>query len=442
MGNVRPVTGIIRTLDLRTNPTTPEDLRLWRQLCARSVGLDGPADAAARTIIAAVREGGDRAVCEFTQRFESRTLTPEAFAIDGPTRKAAAARCSPQLRAALELAARQIRTFHRTQLPRDTGIHQPGNVLQSRATPLRRVAVYAPGGTAAYPSSVLMAGIPAKVAGVPEVVLLTPNPTDAVLLAAELAEVDQVLAIGGAQAIAAVALGTETIARVDKIVGPGNAYVTAAKRQVFGLCDIDAIAGPSEVLIIADAQARPALIAADLLAQAEHDRLACPILVTDAPELVPQVSQALADQLRDLPRSEIAAAALRDHGALAIVDDRTQMVAEANAYAPEHLEVLTADPLALVPQLTTAGAIFVGPCTPEAAGDYTAGPSHVLPTAGAARFASPLGVWDFIKYTSILELSADTLTSQAQAITEIARAEGLEAHARAVEFRVGKGSNQ
>lgn len=433
---MRPVTGIVRTLDLRSSATQTTDRDHWRLLCARSVGLDGPADEAARQIIHAVRERGDEAVCELTKRFESRDLTPQTFAIDAEAQNAAAARCSPALRQALELAAGQIRDFHRTQLPRDTGLQTPGNFLQSRATPLRRVAVYAPGGTAAYPSSVLMAGIPAKVAGVPEVVLLTPNPTDAVLLAAQLAGVDQILAIGGAQAIAAVALGTQTIPRVDKIVGPGNAYVTAAKRQVFGLCDIDAIAGPSEVLIIADTNASPTLIAADLLAQAEHDRLACPILVTDAPALVPAVIAKLREQLRDLPRAEIAAAALRDHGALVLVDDRDGLVAAANAYAPEHLEVLTEAPEQLAPQLTTAGAIFLGAYTPEAAGDYTAGPSHVLPTAGAARFASPLGVWDFIKHTSILQLSADTLKSQATAITEIARAEGLEAHARAVEHRL------
>ncbi|MGB1275297.1 MAG: histidinol dehydrogenase, partial [Nannocystaceae bacterium] len=381
-------------------------------------------------------ERGDAAVCQFTRQFEGRELTPETFEISTQARQAAAARPTPQLRRSLELAARQIRDFHHTQAPRNTGLSLPGASLTSRATPLRRVAVYAPGGTAAYPSSVLMTGIPAKVAGVKDVVLLTPNPTDAVLLAAELAGIDQVLALGGAQAIAAVAMGTQTIARVDKIVGPGNAYVTAAKRQVFGLCDIDSIAGPSEVLVVADRHASPELIAADLLAQAEHDRLACPILVTDDPNLLPRVAAALRDQLADLPRAEIAAAALTDHGALVLVQDRAAMVAEANAYAPEHLELLVQNPRELVPELTTSGAIFIGPFTPEAAGDYTAGPSHVLPTAGAARFASPLGVWDFIKYTSILELGAETLAAQAQAITDIARAEGLEAHARAVELRL------
>ena len=341
-----------------------------------------------------------------------------------------------ELREALALAAANIRAFHETQRVADTGLHGEAIQLTSRARPLARVAVYAPGGTAAYPSSVLMAAIPAKVAGVREVILLTPRPSEVVLCAAELAGVDRVFAIGGAQAIAAAALGTRQVPRVDKIVGPGNAYVTAAKRQVFGLVDIDGIAGPSEILVLADRDADPALVAADLLAQAEHDVLACALVVTDAPELVPRIQAALAEQLADLPRQEIAARALAEQGAVVLVADREAMVAAANAYAPEHLELLVHDPRSLVDRLHTAGAIFVGPWTPEAAGDYTAGPSHVLPTAGAARFASPLGVRDFIKITSVLELSAPALRTQAVAIARIARAEGLEAHARAVELRL------
>ncbi len=410
------------------------DHERWHQLCARSAGLEGPADDAAREVIAAVRERGDAAVAELTLRFEGRDLG--RFELTPGERAAAIEAIPSDLRAALQLAADNIRRFHTTQLPRDTGLHSDDTHLVTRARPLARVAVYAPGGTAAYPSSVLMTAIPAKVAGVAEVLLFTPRPSEVVLLAAELAGVDRVFAIGGAQAIAAAALGTRQVPRVDKIVGPGNAYVTAAKRQVFGLVDIDGIAGPSEVLILADHTADPELIAADLLAQAEHDVLACPIAVTSDPELIAAIRRALAEQLETLPRRDIAARALADHGALVLVADRDAMVTAANAYAPEHLELLVHDPRSLVDRLHTAGAIFVGPFTPEAAGDYTAGPSHVLPTAGAARFASPLGVWDFIKHTSILELSAPALRAQADAIVRIARAEGLEAHARAALLRL------
>lgn len=427
----------LRVLDLR-DPAAA-DHRTWQAMCRRSAGLDGEADRAARTILADVRERGDAALLEHTARLEGRHLRAGDLEIDAATRRAAAARVEPALRDALALAAANVRAFHETQAPRDTGLDGPAIHLRSRVTPLRRVAVYAPGGTAAYPSSVLHAGIPAKVAGVDEVILLTPRPSDVVLLAAELAGVDRVFQVGGAQAIAAVAHGTATLPRVDKIVGPGNAYVTAAKRQVFGLCDIDGIAGPSEILVLADAAADPELCAADLLAQAEHDRLACAVLVTDAPALAGPVLAALDRQLADLPRREIAAAALEDHGALVLVADRPAMIAAADAYAPEHLELLVDDPEPLVPHLRSAGAIFVGAHTPEAAGDYTAGPSHVLPTAGAARFASPLGVWDFVKYTSVLRLGPAALAAQTRAIVDLARAEGLEAHARAALLRRDRG---
>ena len=423
----------LRVLDLR-DPRGPARSE-WAAMCRRSAGLDGEAEDAARAILADVRARGDAALLDHTARLEGRRLAAADIELSPAARAAAAARVDPDLRAALALAAANIRAFHDTQAPRDTGLDGPGVHLRTRARPLRRVAVYAPGGTAAYPSSVLMAGIPAKVAGVDQLFLFTPRPSDVVLLAAELAGVDRVFQVGGAQAIAAAALGTAAIPRVDKIVGPGNAYVTAAKRLVFGLCDIDGIAGPSEVLILADRRADPELIAADLLAQAEHDRLACAILVTDAPDLCAPVQAALRRQLADLPRRDLAAAALADHGALVLVADRPAMVAAAEDYAPEHLELLVDDPDALVPHLRAAGAIFVGPYTPEAAGDYTAGPSHVLPTAGAARFASPLGVWDFIKHTSVLRLDAAALAAQSDAIVRLARAEGLEAHARAALLR-------
>ena len=423
-------------IDLRADDAAAR--RIWAERCARSAGLAGEADTVARRVIEEVRRGGDEAVIALTAEFEGRELSPATLELDAERRRSAASRVDRALADALRDAADNILRFHRTQQFATSRMEQPGVRLQSRLAPLQRVAVYAPGGTAAYPSSVLMAAIPAKVAGVPQVILLTPRASDVVVLAAELAGVDRIFEIGGAQAIAAAALGTATIPRVDKIVGPGNAYVTAAKRQVFGLCDIEGIAGPSEILVVADASADPELVAADLIGQAEHDRLACPVLVTSEPPLVDAVDAALAEQLADLPRRAIAEAALHDHGAAVLVADRAAMINAANAYAPEHLELLVEDAPAMAEAMVTAGAIFVGSWTPEAAGDYTAGPSHVLPTAGAARFGSPLGVWDFLKYTSVLELDATALRRQAAVIVKLARAEGLEGHARSVERRLTK----
>ena len=423
-------------IDLRPGAAPQEGPTIWRTRCNRSAGLDGAADDAARAILADVRSRGDAAVVDCVAEFEGRTVAAQNLEV-GPERwRSGAQTVAPAVREALELAARRVHAFHRTQRFETSGVSKDGWSLNSRVAPLPRVAVYAPGGTAAYPSSVLMAGIPAKVAGVREVLLFTPRASDVVLLAATLAGIDRVFEIGGAQAIAAAAFGTATIPRVDKIVGPGNAYVTAAKRQVFGVCDIDGIAGPSEILVMADASADPEIVAADLISQAEHDPLACAVLVTDVPELRDAVDAALARQLEDLPRADIARSSLRDHGAAVLVADLSGMIAAANEYAPEHLELLVARPEPIAAALTTAGAIFVGAWTPEAAGDYTAGPSHVLPTAGAARWASPLGVWDFLKYTSVLKLDRAALEAQAEAITTLARAEGLEGHARAVEVRL------
>ncbi len=423
-------------LDLRG----PEgaDHAAWRARCNRLQLLGGDVETAVRAIIDDVRDRGDAAVREATARFEGREIVPEEFELSLAARGEASARVQSDVRAALEFATQRIRAFHLTQRPDPTGIDAGTTLLTSRPTPLRRVGVYAPGGTAAYPSSVLMAAIPAAVAGVGEIILFTPRASDVVLLAAELAGVHRVFAIGGAQAIAAAAFGTGRVPKVDKIVGPGNAWVTAAKRLVYGVCDVDGIAGPSEILVIADHTSDPEIVAADLLSQAEHDPLACAVLVTDAPELVEAAEVELRRQLASLPRAEIAASSLRNHGAAVLVRDRAAMVEVANGYAPEHLELLIADPDELVGALHSAGAIFVGPWTPEAAGDYTAGPSHVLPTAGAARFASPLGVWDFVKYTSVIRFHRDALAAQAEAIVTLARAEGLEAHARAVLRRMGR----
>jgi histidinol dehydrogenase len=416
----------------------------WTRLCERSFGLDGEADVAARAVVEQVRREGDDAVVELTERFEKRRLSPAEFELPRERLAVAHASLDATLREALEHAAARVRTFHvgQAEALRTTGLHTDDERLQSRVAPLARVAVYAPGGTAAYPSSVLHAAIPAKVAGVDEVILFTPRPAEVVLAAASIAQVDRVFQIGGAQAIAAAAYGTETIPRVDKIVGPGNAYVTAAKRLVFGRCDIDSIAGPSEILVVADHTADPELVAADLISQAEHDTLASPVLLTTDPALAQAVDKALVQQLATLPRNEIATAALRDQGAAVIVADRAALVCEANAYASEHLELLVDSPGELAELIRRAGAIFVGAWTPEAAGDYTAGPSHVLPTAGGARFSSPLGVWDFVRYTSVLQLGPAQLRAQAATITALARAEGLEGHARAVELRFTKDNSR
>jgi len=430
--------GGLARIDLRRNTASPTQLDAWRAHCRRSAGLDGAADAAAAEIIAAVAKDGDSAVLALTERFEGRVLTPETMEVSAARRADAISRTPTALRDALQLAADNIRRFHESQVATTTGLSTNAMQLHTRADPLKRVAVYAPGGTAAYPSSVLMTAIPAKVAGVDEVVLLTPKATDAVLCAAGLAGVDRVFEIGGAQAIAAAALGTATVPRVDKIVGPGNAYVTAAKRRVFGWCDIDGIAGPSEIVVAADASAVPEIIAADLLAQAEHDVEACSVLITDDETLVPRVDAALVDQLSTLPRREIAQTALSSQGAAILVDDRAGILEAVGQYCPEHLELLVTDAPEMAAQVRGAGAIFVGPWTPEAAGDYTAGPSHVLPTAGAARWGSPVSVRDFVKLTSVLQLTEEALRAQADAITTIADAEGFDAHARSVLRRLDR----
>ncbi len=423
---------LLRVLDLRTG----EGDAAFAALCARNAGFDEQTDARVHTIVQDVRTQGDAALLQWTQTLEGRSLTTSSMVLETEAMRAAYNGLAPDLRDAIDDATSRIVAFHRTQHVTSSSRPMPGVTLQSRAMPLERVAVYVPGGTAAYPSSVLMAAVPARIAGVQHVFVLTPRPSQVVLAACHAAGVDRVYAVGGAQAIAAAAFGTATMARADKIVGPGNAFVTAAKRQVFGYVAIDGIAGPSEILIAADRSAAPELIAADLLSQAEHDPQACALWVTDDANMVDAVEGELHAQLATLPRVEIARAALRDHGACVLVSSLPRMLEVINAYAPEHLELLVADPERLLPGIRHAGAIFVGPWTPEAAGDYTAGPSHVLPTAGAARFASALGVWDFVKYSSIIALDEASFSEQASAIVALAEAEGLQAHARAVTVRM------
>ncbi|MEA3536183.1 histidinol dehydrogenase [Rhizobium sp. CC-YZS058] len=397
-----------------------------------------------RQIIADVRSRGDAALAEYTLRFDTLDLAATAMAVSPDEVDAAIEAVPSEVLGALKVAAVRIEAHHARQKPQDDIYTDSMGVgLGSRWTPIDAVGLYVPGGTASYPSSVLMNALPAKVAGVPRVVMVVPamggaiNP--AVLAAARMAGVDEIYRIGGAQAIAALAYGTETIAPVAKIMGPGNAYVAAAKREVFGTVGIDMIAGPSEVLVIADGDNDANWIAADLLAQAEHDPGAQSILITDDAELALSVEEAVERQLSFLPRSETARASWRDFGAIILVGSLTDAPALANRIAAEHLELAIADPDAMIPLIRNAGAIFVGRHTPEVIGDYVGGSNHVLPTARSARFSSGLGVLDYMKRTSILRLDADTLRDLGPAAIAIARAEGLEAHARSVSIRLNLG---
>ena len=392
-----------------------------------------------REILAAVRAGGDAAVQRYNERFGRRA---PALVVRDYGGAAALARLPADARSALELAAARIRSFHGHQ--RDAGFryHEDGITLGTRVLPVARAGVYAPGGKARYPSSVLMAAIPAHVAGVTEVLLATPLAGDAsddsVFAAAHLGGVRAIVDAGGAQAIAAMAYGTESVPRVDKIVGPGNLYVACAKRLVFGAVDIDGIAGPSEILVVADDEADPRFVASDLLSQAEHDEAAYPLLVCASELMARAVTRELDVQLATLPRAAIARGALANGVAL-VVPTRERMAAVADVVAAEHLALHVTEPEAMLGSIRRAGAAFLGPLTPEALGDYVAGPSHVLPTGGAVRFGSPLGVYDFVTRTSIIQYTAEALARHERAVCAFARLEGLEGHARAVEARVRSG---
>ena len=407
-------------------------------LLDRTTRMAGSIDDQVAAILADVRTRRDAAVADYTRRFDKREPTGGSYELSRARWDELAAGVAPAVRAALELAVDRIRAFHAMQHDPEVDVTLDGVRLELRVTPLARVGLYVPGGTARYPSSVLMTAIPAKVAGVPEVIMVTPGASAEALLAAKLAGVDRVFELGGAQAVAALAYGTETVPRVDKIVGPGNAWVASAKRQVYGEVDIDSIAGPSEVLIIADAGANPAWVAADLIAQAEHDPEARAVLVTTAPSLPAAVDAELVRQLADLPRRQIAETALRAHGAAVVVASIDAAIAYANSFAPEHLELQIADARAAAVRCTTSGAIFVGAYSSEAAGDYLAGANHVLPTGGAARYASPLGVHDFRKRTSIVEYSAAAAAAHAAPIAALAACEGLDGHGRSALMRGNK----
>jgi len=413
--------------------TGPDFQRKLDALCNRSSELSTDIEAGARKTIAKVRAGGDAALRALTAEFDKRQL--EAIELPAAEWDKLAARVTPEVRAAIEHAAQRVRTFHERERHASYEISEDGVRVGSRVDPLARIGIYVPGGKARYPSTVIMTAVPARVAGVREIVMTTPGPSPETLAAARLAGVDRVFLIGGAQAIAAMAYGTESVPRVDKIVGPGNAYVAAAKRLVFGDVGIDSIAGPTEVVIAADDSVDPRWIAADLLAQAEHDELAVPILIARGKAFADKVAAAVAAQLAELPRRAIATKSLADQGAIFVVDSTDEIVRIVNLLAPEHASLALRDARALAPQITTAGAVFIGAHTPESVGDYIAGPSHVLPTGGSARFASPLGVSDFIKRTSIIEYDAAALGAQADDIERIATVEDLFGHGRAVTIR-------
>ena len=392
-------------------------------------------------IIADVRARGDEALIELTEKFDRLKLTPAAMRIDEGRIAEAAAASNPDALAALEFAHQRIRDHHLRHLPQSERYRDAAGVeLGHRWTPVRAAGLYVPGGSAAYPSSVLMNAVPAQVAGVERIAMVVPAPDGVlnplVLVAAQIAGVDEIYQIGGAQAIAALAFGTVSIAAVDIVVGPGNAYVAAAKRQVFGQVGIDMIAGPSEVLILADDDNDPDWIAADLLAQAEHDTSAQSILITDDAEFANAVASAVSRQLALLERSAMAGESWDEFGAIIVVTEWDEAIALADRIAPEHLQVATADPDGLADRVRHAGAIFLGAHTPEVIGDYVAGTNHVLPTGRSARYASGLGVIDFMKRTSILKCDASSLGVLAPAAMTLAQAEGLGAHARAIAIRL------
>jgi histidinol dehydrogenase len=406
---------------------------------ARRQDDQGQVEAEVAAILSAVRRDGDRALIRYALRFDRVRMRASDLVVDQAAIDRAERAVPAPVRQALELAHRRIARFHRAQTERGFELRESGLRLGMRVTPLARVGVYVPGGSAAYPSSVLMNVVPAKIAGVPDITVVTPAGEKGirpeVLVAARLAGATRIVRVGGAQAVGALAYGTETVARVDKIVGPGNVYVATAKRLVFGQVDIDMIAGPSEVLIVADTSAAPEFIAADMLAQAEHDPRAAAVCLVDDEALGHAVAAELQLQLAELGRREIATRSLANYGLVLVTRSLDRAVEIANEIAPEHLELFVRRPRALLGRVRDAGAIFLGQHSTEALGDYLAGPNHVLPTGGTARFASPLGVYDFVKRTSIIEATRRGFERLAPAVERLAGTEGLDGHAAAVTRR-------
>ncbi|MFZ9737211.1 MAG: histidinol dehydrogenase [Prochlorotrichaceae cyanobacterium] len=395
-----------------------------------------------REVLQNVRRQGDAALLRYTEEFDQTTLTVETLRVGGAELDTAYQQVSKELLDAIRLARHRIQAFHEQRIPRSwVEFGEDGIVLGKRYTPVDRAGLYVPGGQAAYPSTVLMNAIPAKVAGVPRIVMMTPpgrggqeiNP--AVLVAAQEAGIEEIYRVGGAQAIGALAYGTATIPKVDVVTGPGNIYVTLAKKQVYGLVGIDSLAGPSEVLVIADDQANPVYVAADLLAQAEHDSLAAAILITPHLELAKAVAAEVTQQLADHPRKVITEKAIAHYGLAIVTENLEEAIELSNQFAPEHLELEVTDPWSLLDQIRHAGAIFLGSSTPEAVGDYLAGPNHTLPTSGSARYASALGVETFLKHSSLIEYTPQALHKVAGAIDLLATTEGLYSHAQSVRLR-------
>ena len=411
-----------------------------REANKKLFGADLTAAEIVDRIVGDVRRDGDEAVIKYTKLIDRTEFTPEEFVVTEAEYEAAYQEADPAVVESLRKAAENVRRYHQEQKPNSWMTYRDkGSILGQSVIPLDRVGIYVPGGTAAYPSSVIMNAMPAVVAGVKEIIMMVPpkngkiNPY--VLVAAKEAGVSKIFKIGGAQAIAAMAFGTETIPRVDKITGPGNIFVTLAKKAVYGHCDIDMLAGPSEILIVADKTADPAYTAADMLSQAEHDMLASSIVITDSPELAEKVAVEAEKQLKVLPREEITRASLDRNGMIIITEDIMQAVELANVSAPEHMEVLTEQPFQLLPYIRHAGAVFLGAYSPEPLGDYFAGPNHVLPTGGTARYYSVLNVETFMKRTSIISYTQEQLDAVSDDVIRLAEAEGLQAHANAVKLR-------
>ena len=395
--------------------------------------------AVVREILATVRAQGDKALYDYCEKFDHVALP--SLEVNQAEKDEAMQAVDPAFLEILRMAAENIRAFHRQQVRTSFILtDRPGVVMGQKIMPIEKVGLYVPGGTAAYPSTVLMDAIPAKIAGCREIVIVTPPGKDgkvpaAILAAAQIAGVDRVFKVGGAQAVAALAYGTETLPKVDKIVGPGNAFVAEAKRQVFGLVAIDMIAGPSEILVLADGSCDAKVVAADLLSQAEHDKMASAVLVTDSEALAEAVAQEIERQLKTLPREEIARASIENNGKIIVTGDLAAAIDVANALAPEHLELCVEQPFDYLDRITNAGSIFLGKNCPEALGDYLAGPNHTLPTSGTARFSSPLSVDDFVKKSQYTYFTRDALGQVAEQIAAFARQEGLEAHARSAVVR-------
>ncbi|MDH4139961.1 MAG: histidinol dehydrogenase [Coriobacteriia bacterium] len=414
--------------------------RLTQKTLSRSGGVDAEIVNAAARIVEEVRARGDEALRSYTEELDGAKI--EDFRVSEEEMEMAVAKVGDDFLDAISIAAGAIADFHARQVPQSWFTAQEGGIfLGQQVTALARVGIYVPGGRACYPSSVLMSAIPAQVAGVDEIAMVVPPSVDGTvdphtLVAASEAGVDEIYKVGGAQAVAALAYGTETIPRVDKIVGPGNAYVTAAKKLVMGECGIDMLAGPSEVLVLADQTAVPAFVAIDLMAQAEHDPRAETYLVTTSPDLPDEVDEALEMLLAEAPRAEVIRRSLTDNGVVVVCSDIVAALDTVDMIAPEHLEIHMTDPFDILGSVRNAGAIFLGPWTPESIGDYIAGPSHVLPTGGTARFSSPLSVDDFVKRSSVLSYSLEALEMDGPSAITIAEAEGLYAHGRAVSLRL------